>query len=126
MGEIRSYSCSCGYNQEIFLGGGLQSCSIPAIKKHFAPDTISEFIAQQDSGNVESYIMENILAECPDCTSLFTVPGFTYKTNDNISHSFINSCPKCRKMPVIVEDTSQVVCPKCGQIMQFISTGNWD
>lgn len=126
MGEIRTYTCSCGYHSEVFIGSGLQSCNISAIKKHFSSETLSEFLSERDLGNIESFLMENVLATCTDCMSLFTVCGFMYKTKDHTCHTFINSCPTCGRKPLIIQNPSLVPCPKCSQIMQFLPVGDWD
>ena len=54
MGEIRKYSCICGYSQELFEGSGILSSSSAVIERLF-PEAYKEFQTLQKSGQLRHW-----------------------------------------------------------------------
>lgn len=126
MGEIRKYTCSCGYQKDLFVGAGLQGINISAIERFFSEDIVQPFKEQRSRDEVQSYLLENAIISCSGCKELFTVPFFHYELTDGEQKCYITPCPVCQKPGDVITSANKVPCPKCGCQMEFEATGHWD
>lgn len=125
MGEIRKYACKCGYEKDIYAGGGLSGCNLNFIAKFF-PDEMDFFQKEREAGKIENYIMENELLFCPECGDIMAVPVFSYTRTDGRTSRFIGSCPVCGGIAEQLADEDHIQCPNCGEKMEYAVTGDWD
>lgn len=126
MGEIRKYTCSCGYEKDLFVGAGLQGVNINAVGNYFSEDAVNRFRELRECGEVRSYLLENAVISCTDCQELATVPYFHYELADGEEKVFLSSCPACEKLTDGIINPDSVICPKCGREMEFVPIGDWD
>lgn len=125
MGEIRNYSCSCGYQKKIFAGAGLNGCNLNAIKRFF-PEESERFEKERQAKRVQSYLLRNAIIKCPNCKKIETVPCFEYQTTEGTITFMNEKCPDCGACVDRVEDDENVTCPECGLKMNYNKTGEWD
>ena len=57
MGDIVHFSCNCGYDKELFLGGGVQSCNRMHISRIF-PQEMVVFNQAYENGEIDSYCLD--------------------------------------------------------------------
>lgn len=126
MGEIRKYTCSCGYGKDLFVGAGLQGVNSNAVARHFSADIVEAFQERRERGEVDAFLLENGIISCPDCRELSAVPYFHYQLHGGEEKAFLSPCPGCGKSGMEVVDPDSVVCPECGQKMEFVPIGDWD
>ncbi len=122
MGKIRTYNCKCGYTEQIFEGVGMRAKNIKGIE-HLFPQIAKE-IAE---GNVESYILGNVMAECKTCKKLCTAAYLKYTLSGMDNEMTIRqNCPNCGGKTDLTNNIDSINCPKCGTIMEYKMTGHWD
>ena len=125
MGEIRDYSCSCGYQKRIFAGAGLNVCNLNAIK-HFFPQEAVSFEQERQAGRVQSYLLSNTVVTCSHCKKIESVPFFTYQTESEMHAFYKKECLECGGTVIRIEDEESVPCPECGLQMIYSKNGSWD
>lgn len=125
MGEIRKYACICGYERELFTGGGLGGCNVRHIARFF-PKEVQALERERSEGRISRYVMENEVSVCQNCRELYALPAFSYTRKDGYTCHFAGSCPDCGSSVARVEDEERPECPKCGQKMQYLVAGDWD
>lgn len=125
MGDIRKYFCKCGYEKELFAGGGLGGCNVSHIAKFF-PEEVKAFQKERNEGRVRQYIMENEISYCERCQDIYALPVFSYKRKDGYTCRFASACPVCGGSVVQMEDEENIACPKCGKKMEYMVMGDWD
>lgn len=125
MGDIRKYVCKCGYEKELFAGGGLGGCNISHIANFF-PKEVKVFQKEREEGRVRQYIMENEISYCGQCQDIYALPAFSYKRTDGYTCHFASACPVCAGSVTRVEDEENIACPKCGKKMEYMVLGDWD
>lgn len=125
MGQIKQYSCKCGYEKRVFAGGGLFGCNVKHIAK-FLPEEVVQFQKEREEGRVKSYIMENELFSCSTCQEIMELPVFSYKRKDGYTCRFQKNCPDCGGAVSVQEDEENPACPKCGLRMRYEVLGDWD
>ena len=126
MGEIRNYICGCGYHEELYTGIGLNGRNMHMIS-HFFPEEAEKFRQKKEEKLISTYVLANVLAACPNCNKLVIVPGFTYQRRDeSFADCFMKDCADCDSEVFAVLNTEKVPCPKCGAVMDYKITGDWD
>ena len=125
MGEIRDYSCSCGYEKRIFAGAGLNGCNLNVIKRFFSKEA-EQFEAERQAKRVQSYLLKNAIVECPHCKKIESVPCFSYQTGEGTITFIKEECPDCGGKVNRLKDEENVACPECGLQMTYNQSGNWD
>lgn len=124
MGEIRKYSCECGYEQDAFVGAGLNGRNAYMISRFF-PDEAEQLLSKKEL--LQMYLLKNALAECENCKKLVILPQFVYqKKGSEEIQSLIKECPDCKEAVLVHEDIENVQCPKCRRRLEYRVTGNWD
>lgn len=125
MGEIRDYSCSCGYQKRIFVGAGLNGCNLNAMK-HVFPHESEIFEQERQAGKVWTYLLSNTIVICLHCKKLESVPCFTFQTDSEIHSFYKKECSECGGPVIRIEDEEFVPCPECGLKMMYSKSGRWD
>lgn len=125
MGEIRDYSCSCGYQKRIFAGAGLNGCDVNAIKLFFSRESVL-FEQKRLAGGVKSYRLANTIVSCSHCKKIDSVPCFSYQTDSEIHSFYKKECSECGGPVIRIEDEEFVPCPECGLKMMYSKSGRWD
>ncbi len=125
MGEIRRYFCKCGYQKDLFTGGGLGGCNIGMIANFF-PKEAETFLKERNEGRVKRYIMENEISYCSHCQEILALPAFSYTRKDGYTCHFESKCPACQGAVSRAGDEENLTCPKCGSRMQYVAVGDWD
>lgn len=119
MGEIRKYECRCGYEDEVMIGCGFNAVNKQMAKALF-PSELSGYAAE----NISTFI-ENSLGLCENCKRLKPIISLKVNTN-NGNDQYYKKCDKCNNVLSVIEDIDSVICPKCGELMTYASTGLWD
>lgn len=125
MGDIRKYTCMCGYEKEVFAGGGLAGCNIPHIANFF-PEGAKALQKEREEGRIKRYLMENEISYCNQCREIQALPVFSYTRKDGYTCRFESNCPVCGCSVSRAEDEENLACPKCGKKMEYSITGDWD
>ena len=125
MGEIRVYSCKCGYQKKIFAGAGLNGCNRNAIKQIFPEEAIG-FEQKRQAGAVLSYRLANTIVACASCKKLESVSCFSYQMQSGEMFFYKKECSECGKTVQRIKDEECVPCPECGLQMTYTQNGNWD
>lgn len=124
MGQIRKYSCQCGYEKQAFTGAGMHGCNLRMIQRFF-PEEADMLIREKE--RVKMYMLQNVLAECETCQKLFDVPQLLYQKEGEAQKACImDVCPECEKPMTVREDIENVKCPLCGKKMIYEIAGDWD
>lgn len=126
MGEIRKYTCSCGYEKELFTGAGLQGININTISRYISAEALKLFLKKKERGEVSLFLLENALVLCPECLELSAVPYFHYELTDGQQQIFLPSCPLCARTDLQIQNPEHIRCPKCSNTMEYRTVGNWD
>lgn len=125
MGDIRNYSCNCGYEERLYVGGGMNAINMRSILQMF-PQEGEQLEAQKKIGQVGSYLMDHAVGTCKTCRRLYTVSRLSYEMQDGKVFCFIKPCPTCDSEVEVQEDIENLVCPKCGKVMSYLPAGRWD
>lgn len=125
MGNVRHYQCGCGYGVDFFEGAGLRAYSMPLIRQLFAEELEERKLQEEEFKRI---FWDNVLAECQQCRELKTVVRCTYQKQGSEHKEAIvkDRCPECRSRMKILENTKEVLCPKCGTAMEGQKIGHWD
>lgn len=126
MGEIRKYTCECGYETELPVGVGMMGMNMQAIQRVYPEDMLTDFLKEKEKENIESYVNKNQLGICTHCNTLVIAPNLTYTLKDGTEKQLIGTCPECGKEFSPVSDMDDVHCPKCGKKMASETAGRWD
>lgn len=126
MGEVRKYSCSCGYSEELPIGVGMMGMNVMMIRQTFPEDSLAEFLREKENENIETYVNKNQLGLCTHCQSLIVVPHLQYTLKDGTEKHLIRTCPNCGKEFSLINNPDDVPCPKCGKTMTSEDVGLWD
>lgn len=126
MGEIRKYTCSCGYEKELFTGAGLNGINCNMIARYLPEEAFRIFMERKNSGEVYTFLLENALICCAECRELAAVPYFHYELENGKKLEYLTACPSCGRAKVYQEGPERVICPKCGGKMKYQVVGNWD
>lgn len=125
MGDIRHYKCSCGYNKDVSLGEGLNAIRINAVSRIF-PDEAREISESLKKKENTYFSLGNTLALCRECKELKATAKLSFSINEGSEKTIcLDTCDKCNN-PMEIVDIDTVKCPKCGNVMDFEVTGNWD
>lgn len=124
MGEIRNYACDCGYQKNLFTGGGILGCNPDHIGKFF-PKEIKLLQKKRAAGKVQNFFMENKLFFCEKCRELNALPVFTFTENNGSVSRFGGVCASCGTPAREVEE-AHISCPQCGQSLRYTVQGDWD
>lgn len=124
MGEIHKISCKCGYEKELYIGGGLASCNINMVNRVFLEEKLKEFNIYYKNKEVKSFLVENELSLCGKCKEIMTIAVLKVQLANNRKLEIINDCPTCSNKIQILNDFR--ICPKCGKQMVDEEIGSWD
>lgn len=121
MGIIMKAMCeSCGFEKELYTGGGKRDCSIDTILAAL-PEAEQQTLSKAVKLGAKCISINREPCSCAACKEIYTVPVVTY-TIDGKGCSICGACPKCKKkgyeMPVF--------CPDCGAKLSVSQTGLWD
>lgn len=125
MGEIKKYSCKCGYTEEIHVGMGLFSLNTKRMEKIFKAD-YEKALQKQTNGQASRIYMKNAIVECKKCKKIFNLPELVVRNLDDTYEYYLNTvCSTCGEV-VYKCDEEEVACPVCGIEMDVEVIGNWD
>ena len=125
MGEIRNYTCKCGYTKDIFRGVGFMAHSLTGLDNLF-PEEVKLIRQEQEKGNEIYFFSDNIVTVCPKCKELRNVARLKYQLSDGVKReTFIENCDSCGEKTIAVMSEA-ISCPRCGKPMEHRYAGNWD
>ena len=124
MGRIQRVACSkCGYQTELYTGGGLRDCN-PETALAAAPNDQSLAKALHRGARFQ---IERSIAVCARCRKLFAVPYVTWWPEEGESRHTAVACPDCNNLLTrLSSEAESVACPVCGQTLPLIQSGHWD
>ena len=121
MGKIIKVQClQCGFEKQIFSGGGLMDCNIETILKELPQDgqrTLSD--AVKHGASRISITREP--CSCDSCGEIYAVPIVNYTLNNTLNELF-GICPKCSEK----KRNPPSKCPVCGKVLSLNEEGLWD
>lgn len=156
MGDVRIYSCKCGYEEELYVGYGLMYNNLDLIRRLIPEEIVEAFDEEYSAGNVLSFGIYNAAARCGDCKRIFTANAFSYRLKNTLGEEnesadenadsdtgqdsdtndgeppqprevrYVEECPYCGGVCAEEEDIERIVCPKCKKKMFYKSIGHWD
>ncbi len=148
MGDVRRYSCRCGYEAELRIGCGFMSNILDTIKRCIPEDGFAPFYKAYSAGEVSNCLMETVIARCGSCKQIVPVNALSYTLRSEINHSpeteasdtiiengetpsprearYICACPVCGGEVDEEKDIERIRCPKCGGKMHYQEIGVWD
>lgn len=124
MGSILRGVCSkCGYQAELFTGGGLLDCNAEtALAAAPGDDALARALKAG-----ARFQIDRDPALCKRCQRIFTVPYVTYWPPGGESRHTAAACPVCAGLLTRYRaSTGTVPCPVCGQDITLSQTGHWD
>lgn len=124
MGKIIRGRCfNCGYQAELFVGGGLRDCEMETALSVIPGNLSFEQVIRSGA----RFEIERDIAVCHRCRKLLTIPYVTYWYPENEVHHVTSACPECGGLPTRLGTTiKSVPCPVCGQDMKLLDDGHWD
>lgn len=121
MGTIMKAKCVyCGFEKELFIGGGKMDCNIETIM-----DALSEREQQELSKAIQlgatRISIDRMPCACVSCGAIHAVPVVSYTMNGE-KKKLCGACPTCGK----TEYTTLSLCPECKKELAVSETGLWD
>jgi len=155
MGDVRLYSCRCGYEEELYVGYGMMYNNLNLIRRLIPEEIIEAFDEEYSAGNVLGFGIGNAVARCGECKRIFTVNAFSYRLKNTLCEEnesadenaegdpehnadtndgeppfrevrYVGECPYCGGVCAKEDDIERIVCPKCKKKMYYQSIGHWD
>lgn len=121
MGQIIKAKClQCGFEKDIFAGGGRMDCNMDTILSALPKDEqniLSEAVKQ---GAIRLAI-DRKPCSCASCGEIYTVPIVSYTLN-NTDHELRGECPICGEKKSAPPD----ICSECGAELSLANAGLWD
>ena len=125
MGEIRKYSCTCGYEEELCVGSGMNAINFAFVEQLF-PEEYEELAKKKEAGENISFQLSNIIGNCQICKKLHAIAALRYTLPDGKVTTVRKKCPICDVDVAVQTDEDHIRCPKCGQMMTWQHAGLWD
>lgn len=124
MGRIQRVACSqCGYQTELYTGGGLRDCH-PETALATAPNDQSLAEALHRGARFQ---IDRSIAVCGKCRKLLAVPYITYWPEGEESRHTAAACPDCNNLLTRLSAAADSVsCPVCGRTLLLTQLGHWD
>ncbi|MBQ5320030.1 MAG: hypothetical protein J6K17_13120 [Oscillospiraceae bacterium] len=121
MGKILRAACSeCGFEKDIFEGGGINDCNLDAILTELSENGQKILYEAVQNGAVQISI-NRIPCSCVSCGNIYAIPIVNYTLNGN-THTVSGQCPECNEEKY----ASAINCPNCKKIITLEETGIWD
>ena len=150
MGSIIRYTHKkCGFRFDFLEGVGFGTFAMQCrSRKHMRDGEWGEYWKEL----IEKYpegtaTLNKAICYCEKCNKYFQEPrikfyipkeGYHYESDDDSVPSYIVyehyqlleketiTCPDCDTVTTIIENTSQIPCPVCGEMRKGRDVGNWD
>ncbi len=121
MGTIMKAECVyCGFEKELFIGGGKMDCSIDSIMDALSENEQKELAEVMQLGATRISI-DRKPCTCVSCGEIYAVPIVSYTINGD-KNTICGVCPACEKK----EYTTLRLCPECKKELAVSETGLWD
>lgn len=125
MGQIIQVHCThCGFEKNIFVGGGLLDCELETIFTALPEDGQDMLIAAANDG-VRQFSITRKLSVCDSCGAVYALPIVSYSL-DGIQHELYGICPQCGMTGNEWNQNEILPCPDCGSEMTWKQAGHWD
>lgn len=124
MGKFVTYTCECGYEKSLALGGGIFSNREDSFLPFYKEDQLRPYHAAKGSGNLDYFIFDNYPALCNICKELKQVAVLSIVFKDDTSLELPTNCSQCGNKVVLLQQP--YICPKCGGEMNTQDSGFWD
>ena len=121
MGIIMKAACdSCGYEKELFTGGGKLDCSLETIMK-LLPDDKQQTLSEAVEHGAKRIAVNREPCACIFCGEIYAVPVVSYII-DGEERTVCGACPSCKQTGYVPPS----LCPGCGEKLSLIRMGLWD
>lgn len=126
MGQIIQLHClQCGFEKELFVGGGMLDCELKTIHK-VLPEKGKRMLAAAASYGADQFSITRKLCVCDSCGAIYALPVVSYNMK-GISQELCGLCPNCGAEGNLKWNKDEVPpCPNCGSGMTQQETGRWD
>lgn len=126
MGEIIQVHCAqCGFNKELFIGGGLLDCEWKTILDALPQDGKRMLSAAAGYGANQFGITRRI-SVCDSCGAVYALPVVSYNIK-GLDQELYGICPQCSAPGSGKRRNSKILpCPDCGNELTQQETGHWD
>ncbi len=124
MGTILSCRCKgCGYEERLFVGGGLRDCNPDTALRAVPNDRALERALREGA----RFQIDRDITVCQKCRRLFVVPYVTYWPAEDESRHTAAACPACNQLLTrYSHQITSIPCPSCGRTMDLLPCGHWD
>lgn len=124
MGNILQLTCRhCGYQAELFVGGGLRDCyPETALAAASGDQSLAEALHRG-----ARFQIDRAIAVCARCRRLFAAPYVTWWPEGEESRHTAVACPDCNNLLTrFAAGADRVPCPVCGHTLPLTRRGHWD
>ncbi len=125
MGQIVRITCSkCGFEKDIFSGGGRNDCNMDAILMAL-PDDEKQMLVDASEQGATKIVIDRKPCECRLCGEIYAAPVVTYTLMEAVCE-IRGRCPNCGKQSQTPQINPPEKCPKCGDNVSLNFVGHWD
>lgn len=126
MGKIIRLHCpQCGYEKELFVGGGMLDCELKTIL-NVLPEEGKRMLAAAANYGANQFSVTRKFCVCDSCGTIYALPVVSYNMK-GICQEIYGVCPNCGAEGNTRWNENQVPpCPDCGGEMTQRETGHWD
>ena len=126
MGQIIQIHCEqCGFEQNIFVGGGLLDCEWKTIVSALSEDGQRMLVAAANYG-ANQFSITRKLCVCNSCGTIYALPIVSYHLK-GLHQELYGVCPQCGAADNGEWNENEVLsCPDCGSEITQYQVGHWD
>lgn len=126
VGKIIQVRCTkCGFEKELFAGGGISDCKLKTILDALDKDK-QKALADEINHGAKHVSITRQLCVCGSCSTVQVIPIVTYSM-DGVTKTITGNCPHCGKAgDDLQKETNSGRCPECGAPVTVQQGGHWD
>lgn len=126
MGQIIQVHCEqCGFEKDIFVGGGMLDCELKTIHDAL-PEDGQRMFAVAASYGASQFSLTRKLCACESCGTIYALPIVSY-TLKGIRQELYGVCPQCgAAISGKYKEREILHCPDCKGEMTQQQVGYWD
>lgn len=126
MGQIIQLHCTqCGFDKELFVGGGLLDCELKTMIDVLPQDGRRMLSAAAEHG-ANQFSITRRLCVCDSCGAIYALPVVSYNMK-GLYQELYGLCPQCGAAGNGKwKESETLACPDCGNELTRQEKGHWD